>query len=118
MRDTEREIELIDYIEVVLKRKWLIAPATLAGLAGGWFIQADPPPIRYEAAVLLMVKPLASAAVGTEVAVPSLSSQFYHSLGLADDLKQALIDSLGLGGRISSLDGMLDVENVDRQGSG
>ncbi len=116
MKDIEREIELIDYIEVVLKRKWLIAAATLAGLAGGWFFRADPPPTRYEAAVMLMVKPMASTAVGTEVAVPSLSSQFYHSLALADDLKQALIDSLGLGGRISSLDGVLQVENVDQTG--
>ena len=119
MKDTEREIELIDYIEVVLKRKWLIAAATLAGLAGGWVLRADPPPTRYEASVLLMVKPKAAAASantkGIDVA-PSLSSQFYQSLALADDLKQALIDSLGLGGRISGLDGVLHVEDVDRTG--
>ena len=118
MKDTEREIELIDYIEVLLKRKWLIAAATLAGLAGGWFSQADPPP-TYEAAVLLMVKPKAAAAAGNTKGIdvaPSLSSQFYQSLALADDLKQALIDSLGLGGRISALDGVLHVEDVDQTG--
>ena len=119
MKDTEREIELIDYIEIVLKRKWLIAAATLAGLAGGWFLRADPPPTRYEATVLLLVKPLASAGEGgkdTKVALSALSTTFYSALALADDLKQALIDSLGLGGRISSLDGMLEVEHVDQTG--
>ena len=119
MKDTEREIELIDYIEIVLKRKWLIAAATLAGLAGGWFLRADPPPTRYEATVLLLVKPLAGAGEGgkdTKVALSALSTTFYSALALADDLKQALIDSLGLGGRISSLDGMLEVEHVDQTG--
>ncbi len=120
MKDTEREIELIDYIEVVLKRKWLIAAATLAGLAGGWFLRADPPPTQYEASVLLMVKPKLAVGSGNtkgvEVAPRSLSSTFYQSLALADDLKQALIDSLGLGGRISALDGVLHVEDVDQTG--
>jgi uncharacterized protein involved in exopolysaccharide biosynthesis len=117
MKDTEREIELIDYIEIVLKWKWLIAGATIAGLAGGWFFRANPPPTQYKAAVLLMVKPRASvSSKDTEVAPSALSSQFYKSLALADDLKQALIDSLDLGGRVSSIDGHLNVENVDQTG--
>ena len=47
MSQNEREIELYDYIEVLLKYKWFIVLITLICGASGWFLRADPPPPTY-----------------------------------------------------------------------
>ena len=120
MKEFEREIELIDYIEVVLKRKWLILLATLVGMAGGWALTEAPSPAFYEAKVILMIKSSMQEQKedlkDTEVTPPSLSLDFYRSLALADDLRLALIDSLKLNRSPSSLDGVLEAEIVSKTG--
>lgn len=113
MEEYEREVELIDYIEVVLKRKWLILLGTLACAAGG-ILSTFPSLVVYEATSLLFVAPAPSQTSGvkdTEVELPTLSINFYKSVALADEIRQvievrkaALIDSLGLKPAGVSLD--------------
>ena len=54
MEEFEREVELIDYIEVLLKRKWFILLATLACMGGGVLYNLIIPAL-YQASTLLFV---------------------------------------------------------------
>jgi hypothetical protein len=118
MNEYEREIELYDYIEVLLKYKWFILAATLVCGGFGWVFRPAPPQPLYEADVVLMIKRLPSQNVagGTQADVSSVgqTSGFYQALALADDLKQALIDSLNLKNMsLTSMDGLLQVQVLD-----
>jgi len=107
MQEYEREVELIDYIDVVVKWKWLIAAVTLMFVVGGllrssWQTQ----PTWYSAKALIYVASSKAASAegrATEVALPTLSPAFYRSIALADEvrlkmeiLRVALQDSMGL----------------------
>ena len=116
MSEIEREIELYDYIEVLLKYKWFILAVTVVCGGFGWTFQPAPPPTLYEADVVLMIKHLpTSQTSGDYTDIPSVSqtSGFFQALALADDLKQALIDSLNLRIPLSGMDGLLQVQVLD-----
>ena len=115
MPEYEREVELYDYIEVLLKYKWLILVATLVCGGIGWVLRPAPTPPLYEADAVLMVKSLPSTQAGQQAEIPtgSQTSGFYNSLALADDLKQALIDSLDLNMSVVAMDGILGVQVLD-----
>ena len=116
MSEIEREIELYDYIEVLLKYKWFILAVTVVCGGFGWTFQPAPPPTLYEADVVLMIKHLpTSQTSGDHTDIPSVSqtSGFFQALALADDLKQALIDSLNLRIPLSGMDGLLQVQVLD-----
>ncbi len=117
MNEYEREIELYDYIEVLLKYKWFILVVTLVCGGLGWVFRPAPPPPLYEADVVLMIKRLPSQQAGdgaqADISAVGQTSGFYQALALADDLKQALIDSLGLEMSLISMDGLLQVQVLD-----
>ena len=115
MQEYEREVELYDYIEVLLKYKWIILVATLVCGGIGWVLRPAPTPPLYEADAVLMVKNLPSTQVGQQAEIPTgtQTSGFYNSLALADDLKQALIDSLDLNMSVVAMDGILGVQVLD-----
>jgi uncharacterized protein involved in exopolysaccharide biosynthesis len=115
MREYEREVELYDYIEVLLKYKWFILVATLVCGGIGWVLRPAPTPPLYEADAVLMIKSLPSTQTGGQAEIPtgSQTSGFYNSLALADDLKQALIDSLNLNMSVVAMDGILGVQVLD-----
>ena len=98
MNEYEREIELYDYIEVLLKYKWFILVATLFCGGLGWIMKPKAPPPLYEADAVLIIKNLSlqqgSSTQTAGLPATTQSSGFYEALALADDLKQALIDSL------------------------
>ena len=117
MNEYEREIELYDYIEVLLKYKWVILVTTLFCGGLSWIIRPGETPPLYEADVVLIMKSLpiqqGSSTQAADVPVMTQSSGFYEALALADDLKQALSDSLDLNLSPRSMDGMLKVEVLD-----
>ena len=121
MSQYEREIELYDYIEVLLKYKWFILAATLLCGGAGWFLRSEAPPPVYEAGVVLMIKQMPSQQTdGQQQVTSTQSSGFYETLARDDGLKQALADSvrsltdsLGLGLSLTTLDGILQVEILD-----
>ena len=121
MSQYEREIELYDYIEVLLKYKWFILAATLLCGGAGWFLRSEAPPPVYEADVVLMIKQMPSQQTdGQQQVTSTQSSGFYETLARDDGLKQAVIhslkaltDSLGVGLSLTSMDGILQVEILD-----
>ena len=114
MNQDEKEIELYDYIEVLLKYKWFILVVTLICGASGWFLRAEPPPPIYTADAVLMIKNRPTQQTATEDAPSATQSTgFYEALATADDLKKALIDSLDLNRSTRSMDGMFEVAVLD-----
>ena len=115
MGEYEREIELYDCIEILLKYKWVILAVTLVFGATNKLMNPGPPPPNYKADAVLMVKNLQSVSEQQDnVAAGNNTSGFYEKLALADDLKQVLIDSLDLQGMsLRDLDGMLFVSVRD-----
>ena len=87
MSEREREIELIDYIEVLLARKWLIALATLVCMAGAAW-QSKSAPIQYQASALLFVA--APQQDMSEVGSASLGMSFYTAVALSDEIRLAI----------------------------
>ena len=107
MQGYEREVQLIDYIDVVVKWKWLIAAVTLMFVVGSLLrSSAQIQPTWYSAKALIYVASSQAASVegrATEVTLPTLSPAFYRSIALADEvrlkmeiLRIALRDSMGL----------------------
>lgn len=101
MSEYEREVELIDFIEVVLKRKWLILLATLACMAGAAVHRTEAPRL-FQASNLLLIAPSQTQA-GVLAAPATLAAKFYTSVALADEMHLAigrysdrLVDSLAL----------------------
>ena len=90
---SEREVELIDYIEALLKRKVLILSVTaISGLAAG-LNSMDTPPGQYVSEALIVVaQPIAST--GSEITVSGLSPQTYIALAKSDELMQSVRDTL------------------------
>ncbi len=112
----EREVELIDYINVILKRKWMIVAGTLVCiLAAAVYSYGKKAPTFYEAKASLLVTPPPFKA---DLTPPSFPASVYEKLARAQDLEQAVIDSLGLKHNISSLDGMLTMEVMQGGASG
>ncbi|MBU2503347.1 hypothetical protein KJ682_18610, partial [bacterium] len=107
MEEYEGEVELIDYIEVLLKRKRLIIGGTvLCALAAGFFSLSSPR--GFEAQALIVVSPTITgsargggegeggwAAPGAaEIIVPGLAATTYEALATGDELLTTLRDSL------------------------
>ena len=105
MEQYEREVQLIDYIEVILKHKRSIIGGTLLCALLTWFyVQSGPQ--GYEAQTLIAVSP-AIASVGqtgsqegrqgvpgTEIIVPGLAAESYRELATGDELVSSVRDSL------------------------
>jgi capsular polysaccharide biosynthesis protein len=107
-QEYEREIELIDYIEVLLKRKKLIILGTLVCVVvTGLYSMMQPR--SYQAESLVVVSPAITSATdaqqqgaeggdrpppGMELVVPSMAAQTYEVLAKSDELMYALADTL------------------------
>ena len=92
MTEYGREVELIDYIEVVLTRKWLILLGTLACAVGG-ILHLSLVPRKFEASALLHVadtKPQKGELVDSEVEVPALAVDLVRSVATADEIELAM----------------------------
>lgn len=117
------ELELRDYIEVLLRRKWIIILSFLvttfsAGI--GAFFLVKP---TYEATVLLMVsKPGYQVELEPKIKTPiplEISLETYRGLIKSSDLEEKVIKELGLNQSpynltIGDLDEMVLVEAVPR----
>lgn len=93
----EDEIDLADYLKVLIKRKWLIAAGTVLCTLAAVVYQTTKvsPPTEYKATSTLMVMP---PVVKTELSPPQYSLEVYQALAMAEDLMAAIVDSLSLTG--------------------
>lgn len=116
------ELELRDYIEVLLRHKWIIILSFLitgfsAGIGALFLVKPT-----YEATALLMVsKPGYEVELEPKIKTPSLeiSLETYENLIKSADLEKKVINELGLNEpphnlTIEGLDGMVLVEGVPR----
>ncbi|MDA0746766.1 MAG: Wzz/FepE/Etk N-terminal domain-containing protein [bacterium] len=119
----EQEVDLIDYVNVIVKRKWVIVVGTLvcSVLAVVYNGTREKTPPVYEARATLLILP---PPFKDELKLPSFSTDVYQTLAKAQDLEQTIIDSLRLKDakgerlRISALDGVLQTEPGAQQGAG
>jgi len=110
----EDEIDLVEYAEVLVRRKWLILAGTIAAVLLVYISAGmNRSPSRYEAqATLLITRPVYK----TELSPETFAVDVYSALAGAQDLKQLIIDSLqliGPGGdplRVTALDAALSTE--------
>jgi len=101
IQDDERQVELIDYIDVILKRKWLIIGITaISGLFVGYNTFRGTR--QYQAEALVVVsQPIATTAStrsdefsSAEIVVPGLAAQTYEALAKSDELVTDLLAAL------------------------
>ena len=101
IQDDERQVELIDYIDVILKRKWLIIGITaISGLFVGYNTFRGTR--QYQAEALVVVsQPIATTAStrsdefsSAEIVVPGLAAQTYEALAKSDELVTDLLAEL------------------------
>ena len=102
MEEYQREIELIDYIEVLLKYKYLIiAVALVCAISAALFERVRRPPPAFKAESLVVLSQAIAkegtgekGALGTEIVMPEMAAQTYQALAKSDELLQSLLDSL------------------------
>ena len=104
MQEFEREVELIDYIEIILKYKWLILLVT-AVCALGAVVHNSRQPVSYEASAHLLVIPPENQAKGlrdTEVEPSKLTIQNYQSIAMSGKIwtkMEYVVDSIKTANR-------------------
>lgn len=105
MQEYEQEVELIDYIEVLLKRRTLIVMITLLSAVGIGILSLTQARTYESHALVVVSQPIVSARMtggddpsgvmpGSEVQVSGLSASTYQALATGDELIAALRDSL------------------------
>ena len=98
----ERDVELIDYIEALLKQKWLILGFTVVCVVVAGV--AAPKGVTYETEALVVVSQAITTgskgesagglSPGSDIFVPGLSAMTYEALARSDELVRDLRDSL------------------------
>ena len=125
MQEYDHEVELIDYIEVILKRKGLILGFTvICGLVVG--VSAFTDNRQYYAEALVVVSQsivtrstIDSEEVSTsEIIVPGLAAQTYEALAKGDELVSELLDALRLFDLSPDAVAFLQVLTVDDMATG
>lgn len=108
MQTDEHEVELIDYVEIVLKRKWLILGGTLVCIAGMLIyllVTASPVPLYAASAQIFIASNPnpGQESAEAQVEIPFLTPDFYETVAVSDEIAMAMntlqkgwIDSLGL----------------------
>ena len=91
----EQEIGLADYLSVIMKWKWLIIIGTLVCgvLAFAYTVIKQKPPQKFEARASLLVIP---PTLKSDLYLSPFPISVYKELAKAQDLEQAIVDSLNL----------------------
>jgi capsular polysaccharide biosynthesis protein len=118
----EQEIDLADYLSVIIKRKRLIFIGTLVCgvLAAAYSLFREQPPQQYEARSSLLIIP---PSVKSDLHLSPFSISIYKELAKAQDLEQAIVDSLDLRDRdgermrLSTFSKSLEADDTFENGS-
>ena len=113
------EIDLADYFRVIIKWKWLVVVSILVFFGLGVF-KSTGQKQAYEARISLLIMP---PSYKTELTPPTFSMDVYKELSNAQDLRQSIVDSLGLhdasGKKLNahSIGGLLKTELLQSTGA-
>ena len=113
-RDAGDAIELIDYLRVLWRQKWIIALTFLTAVVTVWFLSDIPEPKYRISASLLLLPPLASELnVDTSSAV--WAPEAYKQLALSTKVLQSVIDQLSLSPdeSVPTVTGLRKIMSVD-----
>ena len=121
-RINEEEIDLRDYLEVIVRRKWIIIGVTLAAVIGAGIVSFFVLKPVYQATSILMVsKPKYQVELEPKIQtfIPSteLSLETYGNLIKSGNIEQKVIEKLSLNQppnelTVEDLDKMLSVEII------
>ena len=102
----ERDVELIDYLRVMWRQKWVIAVTLIAAIAAAWGASlALTPTYRTETSLLLL--PPLSSQLGAEAVGSRLTSDAYGELAVSTSLLEIVREKAGLQS--------VDIEKMKRQ---
>ncbi|MFC2105556.1 GumC family protein [Candidatus Bipolaricaulota bacterium] len=113
-RDAGDTVELIDYLRVLWRQKWIIALTVLTAVVTVWFLSDIPEPKYRISASLLLLPPLASELnVDTSSAV--WAPEAYKQLALSTKVLQSVIDQLSLSPdeSVPTVTGLRGIMSVD-----
>lgn len=113
-RDNGDTVELIDYLRVLWRQKWIIALTVLTAVVTVWFLSDIPEPKYRISASLLLLPPLASELnVDTSSAV--WAPEAYKQLALSTKVLQSVIDQLSLSPDepVQTVTGLRNIMSVD-----
>jgi len=102
----EREVQLIDYIRVVWRQKWVILVTFLAAIVAAWGAGRAISPVYKTETSLLLLPPL-SSELGAEPVGSRLSPEAYAELAVSTSLLQLMIERLDLPASVT-IEGLKD----------
>lgn len=103
MENNDSEVELIDYIEVLLKRKLLIATVTVVCGLAAWILSLTSSRQYESQALVLVSQPIAitqssyneeTGTAGSAITVSGMAVRTYEALAKGDELMQSLRDTM------------------------
>jgi len=99
----EREVQLIDYLRVVWRQKWVILVTFLAAIVAAWGGSQVVVPVYKTETSLLLLPPL-SSELGAEPAGSRLAPEAYAELAVSTSLLQMMIERLDLPASVTIKD--------------
>jgi len=99
----EREVQLIDYLRVVWRQKWVILVTFLAAIVAAWGAGRVISPVYKTETSLLLLPPL-SSELGAEPVGSRLAPEAYAELAVSTSLLQIMIERLDLPSSVTIKD--------------
>lgn len=96
----DREIELIDYLRVLWRQKWIIAVTFLAAVAAAWGASEVIAPTYQTETSLLLLPPL-SSQLDAEAVGSRLAPEAYEELAVSTGLLQIVMEMVELAESVS-----------------
>jgi len=90
-----RDVELIDYLRVLWRQKWVIAATLIAAVVAAWGASRAAAPTYQTETSLLLLPPL-SSQLGAEAAGSRLAPEAYKELAVSTSLLQLVKEQTGL----------------------
>jgi succinoglycan biosynthesis transport protein ExoP len=91
----ENQVELIDYLRILWRQKWVIAATFVAAVAVAWVTSRAVNPTYQTETSLLLLPPL-STQLGAEAVGSRLAPEAYEELAVSTSLLQSVVEKLEL----------------------
>ncbi len=114
-RDTNDTVELIHYLRVLWRQKWIIALTFLTAVVTVWLLSDIPDPLYRTSSSLLLLPPLASELNVDATSTAVWAPEAYKRLALSTKVLQSVVDKVSLPSdesapSVSELRGRLSID--------
>jgi len=100
METQEREVELIDYLRILWRQKWVIVVTFVAAVVAAWAVSRAISPTYQTETSLLLLPPL-SSQLGAEAVGSRLAPEAYEELAVSTSLLQVVMEEVDLPESVS-----------------